>query len=447
LNGRQAPGEKVGTPERTTDADREERRDLAYWMQRVLDEREKVLAEFAEDAVHDLRVAIRRCRSLAWGMRLVDPHPGWRQLNRDGRTLFRKLGALRDTQVLALVAQELAPPGDPVAAALLEMLKQREANQISEARAPLETFPFDEWSHLCQSLQPRVNVLPPDSEFFEYLAVRLLGEAAAVQRRALRSKNPAIWHELRIAIKRFRYAVENFLPGRAALWIRDLKRLQDLLGEAHDLDVLWATLSQTGSNLDPVGAQRLRGLVERRRRLRIMSYTRKMSGPKSLWRVWRRALPSRAELDKASRTRITAWLGFGGLDASRTDSVTAIALELFDSLVSSGRTAGRLTGRARDLLECAARCRMLASSRGHGGRKRTVRTILEQLPVLVNWPPSEVLMVALLVRHHEGPVPSPDGPPGAALPPPTRETFLILLGVLHLAVVLDSIRPDGSLTV
>jgi CHAD domain-containing protein len=58
-------------------------------MQRVPDERERVLAEFAEDAVHDLRVPIRRCRSIAWGMRLVDPHPGWRQLNRDGRTLFR----------------------------------------------------------------------------------------------------------------------------------------------------------------------------------------------------------------------------------------------------------------------------------------------------------------------------------------------------------------------
>jgi CHAD domain-containing protein len=42
-----------------------ESKGLLYWMERVLKERARVLASPGEEAVHDLRVALRRCRSLA----------------------------------------------------------------------------------------------------------------------------------------------------------------------------------------------------------------------------------------------------------------------------------------------------------------------------------------------------------------------------------------------
>ena len=48
-----------------------------------------------------------------------------------------------------------------------------------------------------------------------------------------RGRSPAA----RIALKRFRYLVESFLPEQKAAWSVDLKRLQSLLGEIHDLDV------------------------------------------------------------------------------------------------------------------------------------------------------------------------------------------------------------------
>lgn len=45
---------------------------LAYWAGRVLEECDKASQEFAPDPVHDLRVAIRRCRSMADGFLSVD---------------------------------------------------------------------------------------------------------------------------------------------------------------------------------------------------------------------------------------------------------------------------------------------------------------------------------------------------------------------------------------
>jgi len=69
---------------------------LRYWMLRVLDECDRVAADFRADPVHDLRVALRRCRSLASVFEEVDPHRAWRDLRKTSRKLFRSLGIIRD---------------------------------------------------------------------------------------------------------------------------------------------------------------------------------------------------------------------------------------------------------------------------------------------------------------------------------------------------------------
>ncbi|MCP6769349.1 CHAD domain-containing protein, partial [Klebsiella pneumoniae] len=53
---------------------------LRYWMLRVLKECDNVAAHFSADPVHDLRVSLRRCRSMADGMMAMDPDHNWKAM-------------------------------------------------------------------------------------------------------------------------------------------------------------------------------------------------------------------------------------------------------------------------------------------------------------------------------------------------------------------------------
>src|SRR5579864_7533170 len=69
-------------------------------MERVLQGCEHVSGDFSADPVHDLRVALRRCRSLADGMIAMDPDRNWKTMKKAGKKVFQSLGALRDVQIM-----------------------------------------------------------------------------------------------------------------------------------------------------------------------------------------------------------------------------------------------------------------------------------------------------------------------------------------------------------
>src|SRR5262249_39536350 len=124
---------------------RAEYRGLSYWMERVLKELDEVRTSPDPDAVHDLRVALRRCRSLAAVMEEVDPDPTWPEMRKLGRKLFRQLGELRDTQVLEEWVKKLGAPSDPVRERLLSHLGKIEAGEKDAALRAAEKFEQKAW--------------------------------------------------------------------------------------------------------------------------------------------------------------------------------------------------------------------------------------------------------------------------------------------------------------
>ena len=104
---------------------------LELWMNRVLEQCDHARVDFAPDPVHDLRVALRRCRSVADGLMAIDPDPNWKQMKKAGKLLFSSLGELRDMQVMEEWVHKLDTPDDPVTNALLNFLATKEAIYLS----------------------------------------------------------------------------------------------------------------------------------------------------------------------------------------------------------------------------------------------------------------------------------------------------------------------------
>src|SRR5215469_150983 len=175
---------------------------LRYWMLRVLQECDKVSTDFSADPVHDLRVALRRCRSMADGMIPIDPDRNWKAMKKAGKQLFQRLGALRDAQIMMewidklfadtevsqspahsdpATQQESSPSSTPLAAnpapvpnpalAMLKILQARETQHKREARAALEQFDRKQWRQWSNSLPHRAARIRLGSAVFKHLAL------------------------------------------------------------------------------------------------------------------------------------------------------------------------------------------------------------------------------------------------------------------------------------
>jgi CHAD domain-containing protein len=154
-----------------TSGARPEHRGLAFWMDRVLKELENFQASSHPDVVHDLRVAIRRCRSVAAVMEEVDPDPGWPAMRKVARKLFRELGALRDAQVMDDLVRKLAPENDPLRAHLHAAFEANESRLRENALRVAGKFDQKSWKHLERTLRQRSRLVPAESLAAQCLAL------------------------------------------------------------------------------------------------------------------------------------------------------------------------------------------------------------------------------------------------------------------------------------
>ena len=199
-------------------------------------------------AVHRSRVATRRLRAV---LPLIDTRLG-RKLSRTIRRLTNALGPVRELDVTLGIIDDLEAQHElPRTAA--SALRQA----ILEERRGLQAALVDEIERAgLQKTKKKIDAARQGNPIASRevdTPTRIADAIDRVGRRAERLRAaidsaaglylPDRLHEVRIAVKKLRYSMEvlrELRRSRATARLASLKRVQDLLGRMHDLEVLIA---------------------------------------------------------------------------------------------------------------------------------------------------------------------------------------------------------------
>jgi hypothetical protein len=366
-------------------------------------------------------------------------------MKRAGKELFTGLGALRDTHVIAEWVETIAVPHDPTRETLLNFLNDRETQEKKFAAAALDQFDRKRWEGWAEKLPSRANRVAVDSPLFAHLALERWRDAHDLHKRAMRNRTNCAFHELRIGLKRFRYTVENFLPNLHARWADDLKELQDLLGDVHDLDVLWETALRIKAFPDTTSRAHWRSRLIEERNSRLNVYRTKMAGKDSLWMKWRMELPAADDLRQLALRRLGIWASLLDADFDHARHVADLAVQLYEHLsVDPGLNISSRNDYLR-VLHGSALMHNIGRSRASKGHHKVSARLIRKLDPPLGISANELQLMALIARYHRGALPRETQPRFAALSPAKQRLVQFLAGILRLACAFDR-RRDGRIS-
>jgi CHAD domain-containing protein len=218
-------------------------------------------------ALHRTRVASRRLRELLPVVQLDNETT--HKLSRRLRRVTKRLGTVRELDVLHLLIQDLLGSGRHDGAAL-----GRIADELALERGQARDKLLGRRQHVAElkqiarklgraadTLEALGETTPPrrghPRGWRWALDARVAHRAASLQdasRRAGALFLPERLHTVRIAIKKLRYALElsaDLAGDRTTPDLRALKRMQEVLGRLHDVQVLMNRVRQVQASLMP----------------------------------------------------------------------------------------------------------------------------------------------------------------------------------------------------
>jgi CHAD domain-containing protein len=217
-------------------------------------------------AVHQARVATRRLRE---ALPLVTSGRSGRKLAKSVRRVTRALGPVRELDVALLNLDQLRASGDVPDGAIARLRQlvtdERQRLQLEMVRR-IGHYNLDKLQRKALSAARRDEHGKGSQSTRDPRRIAAAQARAARRALALRAAMdnaagiylPDRLHSVRIAVKKLRYALEaarDLSASRATARIRTLKRVQELLGRMHDLEML---IARTRAVQSTAGAPNLR---------------------------------------------------------------------------------------------------------------------------------------------------------------------------------------------
>jgi triphosphatase len=204
------------------------------------------------EGVHQMRIALRRLRTICALFRRDIPSPSFEVVNSEARWLMQQLGPARDWDVFAetTIARLVTAAPDVDLGGLREAVEQKRKSSYRALQTVLDPRCSRFLLSLGHLIERRGWRNEIDSEALAVLsrpmptlADKILARWHRKARKRgahFRQLNTDAQHDLRIDLKKLRYAAEFFLPLYAThaptkRYVRRLARLQASLGHARDI--------------------------------------------------------------------------------------------------------------------------------------------------------------------------------------------------------------------
>jgi CHAD domain-containing protein len=215
-------------------------------------------------AIHRTRVACRRLREVLPVLQL--DADVLRKVSRRLRKMTDQLGTIRELDVLLGLIGELGKAGHPqpalarVAAAVDEERERTRERLLANGQPRALRRVGTRLAKLARTLEmedaaPRRGAEPQSWKWaIDARVARRAATLAAAIPKAGTAYLPERLHDVRIAVKKLRYALElsaDVTRVKSSPDIRQLRRAQDILGRLHDLHVLMDRTREVQASLTP----------------------------------------------------------------------------------------------------------------------------------------------------------------------------------------------------
>ncbi len=186
-------------------------------------------------AIHSLRVLLRRSTAILSGLLTERKHTLLLKASETADPLLKKLGRLRDLQVLRALLKEFKSLKLPHARYVEKELKRLEKKSRSKAAKALHRFPLKKWVRLSKEIDSNAGKMSPPGKKIHTAPLAFLEAVTRMHKITARTHCAQDFHRLRVGLKGLRYVLEDFLPSTARRYGPVLARMQDTLGQHHDL--------------------------------------------------------------------------------------------------------------------------------------------------------------------------------------------------------------------
>jgi CHAD domain-containing protein len=209
----------------------------------------KANATASTKSIHDLRVSARRLTATLEITRVLSRNADIVKLQRQLKKVLKGMGPLRDVHVQLENLSQVR--STPLIKDFKEVLERREKREIGDIQKDLKGSRKRQLStgvdHVRSELE-RIHTRRDESRTraaIERLLKSRRNEFLKCRRR-FDPSNAETLHEMRIALKKFRYAVEAAQPalGPASKRLEEMRAFQQLMGDTRDAEILQIELEK-----------------------------------------------------------------------------------------------------------------------------------------------------------------------------------------------------------